>query len=244
MKKILSPLLMIVALILVGCGGSNYSDETLIVGYGYWSEKKENIPDLQDAINTSDVEYLVQQVIEGKVIRADKDTKIAVTGEYDGGKIVEIKFLQGRYKNKVGYTLPECIIDVAKEKEREKAEQETEEKKKKERLAREEANYEKAREEEKAQLEQLKKSLSEGNQQIVCTMAKGTDAYQKLIGTTTLPEGTHLKVILAGVEKETAVQSDKTFYALFERTIIAAGRQTVTIRTADKNVYTGEIEVR
>ena len=119
MKKIFLLALMFMMIVCCGCG-SKYSDETLIVEFAFWSEDKENIPDLLDAINTRDTEFLAQQVIDGKIKHAEKETKVAVVSEFNNGEIVEIKFLQGRYKNKVGYTLSEFIIDVGKERELEK----------------------------------------------------------------------------------------------------------------------------
>lgn len=243
MKRILAVALMFAMLITSGCG-NKYSDETLMVDYALWVEDKENVPDMLDAINTHDKEFLAQQVIDGKVKHADKETKIAVTDEFDYGKIVEIKFLQGRYKNKVGYTLSEFIIDVGKERELEKkrdAERKAAEEKK---LADEKARLEKEQADENARLEQLKNFLAQNNAQIACTMAQGTDAYQKLIGTTNLPEGTRLKITLAGVKKEATVQQDGTFSALFERSIIPVGEQNVSISTLDKEIYIGKIDVQ
>lgn len=243
MKKFF--LLALVFMMIVCCGcGSKYSDETRIVEFAFWSEDKENIPDLLDAINTRDTEFLAQQVIDGKIKHAEKETKVAVVSEFNNGEIVEIKFLQGRYKNKVGYTLAEYIKDVGKERELEKkrdAERKAAEEK---RLADEKTRLEKEQADENARLEQLKNFLAQNNAQIACTMAQGTDAYQKLIGTTNLPEGTRLKITLAGVKKETAVLSDKTFYALFERSIIPVGTQNVSISTLDKEIYTGKIDVQ
>lgn len=247
MKKFF--LLTLVFMMLVCCScGSKYSNELLLKENASWVETKENLDDFMDAAgrgNNSeyDEEFLMQQFLDGKIKSTDKEIKISVTDELKGGKVVEIKFLQGRYKNKVGYTFPEFVIDVGKERELEKkrdAERKAAEEKK---LADEKARLEKLAATEKEQFKQLAEQNPQSND-IVCTMADGTDAYQKLIGIANLPEGTRLKITLAGVKKETAVQSDKTFYALFERSIIPAGEQNISISTLDKEIYTGKIDVK
>lgn len=116
MKKFFAVACLVATILICGCG-SKYSDETLIVDFAFWTEDRANIPDMLDAINTYDTEFLAQQVVDGKVKHADRETKIAVTDEYDGGKTVEIKFLEGRYKNKVGYTLARFVLDAGKERE-------------------------------------------------------------------------------------------------------------------------------
>lgn len=241
-------LALIFVMIISGCGGNKYSNETFLQANASWVEIKENIDDFMDGAGRGgdseiDKEFLTQQLIDGKIKYTDKEIKVAVTDELKGGKIVEIKILQGRYKNKVGYTFPEFIMDVGKERELEKkrdAERKAAEEKK---LADEKSRLEKLAATEKEQFKQLAEQNPQSND-IVCTMADGTDAYQKLIGIANLPEGTRLKITLAGVKKETAVQSDKTFYALFERSIIPAGEQNVSISTLDKEIYTGKIDVK
>lgn len=191
MKKIFLLALMFVILILVGCG-NKYSDETLILKKAGWVENEENARDFLDALETNDDDFLTQQIIDGKIKIVDKETKIAVLGDTDNGKIVNIKFSEGRYKNNVGYTLAEYIKDVGKERELEKrrdAERKAAEEKK---LADEKARLEKLAAAEKEQFKQLAEQNPQSSDiaQIVCTMAQGTDAYQKLIGTTNLPEDT------------------------------------------------------
>lgn len=243
MKRFVVAVLILAMMIVSGCG-SKYSDETLIVEFAFWSEDKENIPDLLDAINTRDTEFLAQQVIDGKIKHADKETKVAVMSEFNNGEIVEIKFLQGRYKNKVGYTLSEFIIDVGKERELEKKRDAEGKAAEEKRLADEKARLEKVAAAEKEQFKQLAEQNPQSSDitQIACTMTEGTDAYQKLIGTTNLPEGTRLKITLAGVKKETAVSSDKTFYALFERSIIPVGEQSLSIISLDKSVQPPNVQ--
>lgn len=241
MKKFLSVALMMIVMCVCGCG-SKYSDETLIVDFAFWTEDKENINDMLDAINTYDTEFLAQQVVGGKVKHAEKETKIAVISELNNGEIVEIKFLQGRYKNKIGYTLSECIKDVGKEKEIKKKQDE-------ERRAKESKQLEdqaKREQKEKEYIEQLAadKQSSDGVQ-VVVALGDGTNAYQKLLGKTNLPEGTRLSITLAGVKKETFVQNDGTFSALFERSIVPVGEQNISITTLEgKQIYSGTIQVQ
>ncbi len=232
MKNFLSVALIVVVILFSGCG-SNYSDEVVIKPYAVWLEDKKNLEDIFDALNDADTEYLEQHLRKIKMM--DKETKVAVTDEFNNGKYVEIKFLQGRYKNKVGYTESESIIDVGKERELAKKEEE-------ERKAAEEKKLEeqaKRDAEEKTRVEQL---ASDGNMstiqegvRITCTMAEGTSAYQKLLGKTNLPEETHLSITLAGVNKASIVQKDGFFTALFERRIIPVGEQPISIKSLDRD---------
>lgn len=117
MKKFLLVALLVTAIFICGCG-SKYSDETYLDLVAFWAETKANAHDYLDAFETADDDFFLQQLYDGRIKPApEKLTKIAVTGEYDGGKIVEIKFLEGRYKNKVGYTLARFVLDAGKERE-------------------------------------------------------------------------------------------------------------------------------
>ena len=117
MKKFFAVACLVAAIFICGCG-SKYSDETYLDLVAFWAETKENARDYLDAFETDDDDFLTQQFYDGRIKPApEKLTRIAVTDEYDGGKIVEIKFLEGRYKNKVGYTLAKFVLDAGKERE-------------------------------------------------------------------------------------------------------------------------------
>lgn len=137
MKKFLTVVLSIVAVILVGCSGKENTareasepfvvkaaylkeedeerqqmnmSEGLIVRGAFWVDKKENIHDFLDAIETSDVEFIKQQIREGKTFYVDTDTRINCSNDtLNDGKVVRIKFLRGKYKNKLGYTYVKFI---------------------------------------------------------------------------------------------------------------------------------------
>lgn len=241
MKNFFAVAFLVAAIFVCGCG-SKYSDETLIVDFAFWSEDRANIPDMLDAINTCDTEFLAQQVVDGKVKHADRETKIAVTGEYDGGQIVEIKFLEGRYKNKVGYTLAEFVKDVKKEREQAQAKREQQEKDEQARREREQAAFDEANAKENARLEEL--VVADGSQ-IVVTLGDGTAAYHKIIGKTNLPDGTNLTVTLAGAKKSATIYDGGKFSALFERSIVSAGEQNLSIIMPDgKQIYSGTIQIQ
>lgn len=242
--KFLSVMLVFLLVIMVGCG-KKYSEETYLNEDAAWVEKKEYVTDFLDAIETMDGEFLYQQILEGKVQHVDKETLVAVTDELERGKIVEIKFLQGRYKNKIGYTFPEFITDVAKEREKIRSEQEQKEKEEHALLEKAKAEEEARQEEEKRLLEQLSRETGEGAE-IICTMAEGTNAYQKIIGRTKLPEGTHLTIMIADIKKEVVVQKEGKFSALFERTILPIGEQSISIKRIDeeKEIYSSKINVQ
>lgn len=117
MRKFLTVAVLVALIFICGCG-SKYSDETYLDLVAFWAETKENARDFLDGYETGDEDFLAQQFYDGRIKRApEKLTRIAITGDYDSGKIVEIKFLEGRYKNKVGYTLARFVLDEGKERE-------------------------------------------------------------------------------------------------------------------------------
>lgn len=136
MKKFLAVLLGFIALIIFGCGNEEIKTEEkesfvekatylkeeerelkrmnmtegIIMKNGFFVEEKENIADFLDAWESQDDDFLAQQVIDGKVFHIDKDTRVYYSNDkFNNGKIVKIKFLQGRYKNKLGYTIVKFI---------------------------------------------------------------------------------------------------------------------------------------
>lgn len=116
MKKIF--LLALMFLILVSCGcGSKYSDKTFILKKAGWVETEEYARDFLDALESGDDDFLEQQLIDKKIKLVDKETKVAVLDEVAGGKILKIKFSEGRYKNSVGYTPAEYVKDYIEEHE-------------------------------------------------------------------------------------------------------------------------------
>lgn len=113
--------MIIVAAVVLFNRGNNYSDEVYIKEKAFWVENKESIADFIDVFENADEEFFTQQLIEGKIKFVNKETKISVISELNNGKIIEIKFLKGQYKNKVGYTLNRFVFDALKEKEMRKA---------------------------------------------------------------------------------------------------------------------------
>lgn len=242
MKKIFSVALIIFALILVGCG-NKYSDETILIGYATFVENKENIADFLDAEENDDEEFLKQQVIDGRIKYVDKETPVAVIDEMNGGKILEIKFLQGRYRNKVGYTRSDFVRDLKREKEIAKAKED-------QRRAEEEkalAEQQKKEKEEKARIEQLvaegKITVSQNGVEITCVMEEGANGtYRKLTGKTNLPEGMLLTVKVSDVEKGVTVQKDGFISALFEKSRVPIGEQNILIVSRDKNSQPASVQ--
>ena len=113
--------MIIVAAVVFFNRDDKYSDEVYIKENAFWVENKEYIADFVDVFENTDEEFFTQQLIEGKIKFVNKETKISVISELNNGKIIEIKFLKGQYKNKVGYTLHRFIFDALKEKEIRKA---------------------------------------------------------------------------------------------------------------------------
>lgn len=136
MRKFLSIAFILVAMIIVGCGGEQSKSEKnsfvvkasyqqkedeerqrknmsegLIFGETFWVDKKENIRDFIEAIETRDNEFFEQQIRDGKIYYVEKDTRINISNDtLNNGKIVKIQFLRGKYKNKEGYTYIKCVV--------------------------------------------------------------------------------------------------------------------------------------
>lgn len=121
MNKIFLIVLVVVAVILGGCGGNahenkapqNGNDEVaaFLLKDSFWVMNAENMPYLNDAISRKDVEYLKQLMIEGKVFLVDKDTKVTRFGVAADKNNVLILFREGRYTNKTGCTHASNVID-------------------------------------------------------------------------------------------------------------------------------------
>lgn len=140
MKKFLSVAFILVAMILVGCGGKTadkYAPESekvdaILLADSFWVVDAENMPYLTDAITRKDTEYLNQLMLEGKVFRVDKDTKVTRFGVAANENNVLIQFKEGRYTNKAGctfkqyvYTEEDYLVEKHKEEERLKKEFQT-----------------------------------------------------------------------------------------------------------------------
>ena len=134
MKKFLTVALMSTIVLFVGCASEKTEEkdsfvvkatylqkeeaerarenmsEGLIVEGAFWLDKKENIPDFLEAIETRDDEFFLQQFRENKIYRVNADTRINCSKDTShNGKIVKIKFLRGQYKNKEGYTYKKFV---------------------------------------------------------------------------------------------------------------------------------------
>lgn len=84
--------------------------EGIIIKNGFWVEKEENISEYLDAWESQDDEFFAELVKEGKIYHVDKETRIYFSNEkLNNGKIVQIRFLQGKYKNKTGYIMIKFI---------------------------------------------------------------------------------------------------------------------------------------
>lgn len=104
MKKILAVALMTLVFLLAGCSKDKVEETpAVLLGNSFWVADSENIPYLADALARDDVEYLNQLMLEGKVFKVDRDTKVARFGVADDSHFALISFKEGRYTNKSGY---------------------------------------------------------------------------------------------------------------------------------------------
>ncbi len=102
--KLLTVALLLVAMILVGCGGEKEEEiPAILLKKSFWVADSENIPYVNDAISRKDADYLEQLILEGKVFLTDKDTKVIRLGTLANKNNARILFKEGRYTNKTGY---------------------------------------------------------------------------------------------------------------------------------------------
>lgn len=242
--RILTGMLMIVVAMIIFnrwseySGKPEYSDETEMVILAIWTNDKENIPDMLDAIYSYDEEFLDQQIIDGKVNQTDKEIKIAVEGVLNDGNVVKVKFLQGRYKNKIGYTVPEFVRDV-------KEARELEEKAKKVRQERTQAAIEDERSKDEAIIKQLANELTtplKSGVQINCALGNSTETSYKLLGATNLPDETNITVMLGNLKKSTQIRNGG-FSIFFSKKMIPVGEQKLSITTFKMNEQPHEVQV-
>lgn len=119
MKKFLSVALIIMTILLAGCGNEKTAEQSasvevkneqpvpevkkidsILVAGSFWVLNSENMPYLSDALTRSDADYLKQLILEEKIFRVDRDTKVIQSGENN----TQISFKEGRYTNKIGYS--------------------------------------------------------------------------------------------------------------------------------------------
>lgn len=228
MKKFLTVVLIILIINIVGCGSSKYSDETYLEERVFFVDDKENIDDFIEGAGRNynsefDEEFLQQMLLEGRIKFSDKEVKVAVTDEIKGGKIVEIKFLQGRYKNKTGYVFPEFIVDVKREKEKAEKEQ-------KETIAFEELTIEDKKSYNSIMHDGVRFNLS---------VVEPKASYGQIEGETNLPDGT--KITVSAVE--TIVRKGKIAVTLgappgkeVSVKILKGKEQPVNVRTINAEI--------
>ncbi len=119
--KLLTVALLLVAVILVGCGGEKSSEQpapaepkieqlapelvnAVLVAGSFWTNESNNMSLLADAFTRNDMEYLNQLLLEKKVFRVDNNTKVMKFDTPTSDGSVLIQFKEGRYTNKEGYT--------------------------------------------------------------------------------------------------------------------------------------------
>lgn len=241
MRILTGVLIFIVAVIIFNRGSEysgkpEYSDETEMVILAIWTDDKENIPDMIDAIYSYDEEFLDQQIVDGKVKQTDKEIKIAVEDVLNDGNVVKVKFLQGRYKNKTGYTAPEFVRDVKEARDlKEKAE--------KARQERRQVSIENEKAKDDARIKQLANGLTiplKNGVQINYVLDDSADSSYKLIGATNLPDGTKINVTLGNFQKSTQVQ-DGGFSIFFSKRMMPVGEQKLSITTLNKSAQSSDV---
>lgn len=79
-----------------------------------WVENKRNLYDYEDGFRSGDKEFLLQQVREGKAFFVENPTFVVCKGAYKQGKIIQITFVEGRFRNKRGYVFADFVQKLDK----------------------------------------------------------------------------------------------------------------------------------
>lgn len=88
----------------------------IVLAHSLWIEDKRYLHDYTDGFKSGDKEFLLQLVHEGKAYFVEKNTGVVFNGIYEKGKIVKIRFFEGRYKNRSGYIWADFVqkVDIDK----------------------------------------------------------------------------------------------------------------------------------
>ena len=121
MKKVFAVACLVATIFICGCGGDKTAEQpaepkveqpapepekvdAVAVDGTIWAIDEENVAYLIDALDRNDGEYLKQLSVEQKAFLVDRDTKVTRIGKPAANDTVMIKFKEGRYTNKTGYT--------------------------------------------------------------------------------------------------------------------------------------------
>lgn len=128
MKKLFAIALIAATIFICGCGNQTAEQpapnnpkveqpapepervDAVLVAGSFLTFDAENMPLLADALNRNDIEYLKQLVVEEKIFRVDKDTKILQIDEATSDGSIAIHFKEGRYTNKDGYAFAYTVF--------------------------------------------------------------------------------------------------------------------------------------
>lgn len=84
----------------------------IILAHSLWIEDKRYLYNYTDGFKSGDKEFLLQLVRGGKAYFVEKNTAVIFNGAYEKGKIIKIRFIEGRYKNKSGYVWADLVQKV------------------------------------------------------------------------------------------------------------------------------------
>ena len=77
-----------------------------------WVENARYLYDYEDGFKSGDKEFLLQMVREGKAKFVENPAGVVCSGEYKQGKVIKIRFFEGRYKNKSGYIFADFVQKI------------------------------------------------------------------------------------------------------------------------------------
>lgn len=89
------------------------NEENIYLGIAYakglWVENRSDVYDYEDGLKNGDKEFLLQMLREGRAKFVENPAGVVCKGEYAQGKVIQITFLEGRYKNKRGYIFADFV---------------------------------------------------------------------------------------------------------------------------------------
>lgn len=74
-----------------------------------WVENIRDVYDYKDGFQSGDKEFLLQMVREGRAKFVENPAGVVCKGEYAQGKVIQIRFFEGRYKGKKGYIFSDFV---------------------------------------------------------------------------------------------------------------------------------------
>lgn len=95
-------------------GGKDDFYPGIVRAHSLWVENIRYLHDYKDGFQNGDKDFLLQLVREGKALFVENSAGAVCSGTHEDGKIIQIRFFEGRYKNKKGYIFADFVQKLEK----------------------------------------------------------------------------------------------------------------------------------